>query len=251
MTRTRIWRFGWYLPMLLGSLAAGAAPKQADLILCCGKVLTVDSAFSVKSALAVKDGRIIAVGGAEIPQQYSAPRMIDLKGRVLMPGFMDTHVHLIPGGRRDLDLREVNSIAQLQDAVRRKAQELGPGAWITGEGWDEARFTERRNPVRADLDAAAPRNPVYLTRAGGHSIVANSKALEIAGLTRNTPDPEGGLIEHNASGEPNGIVRERYDLFTAKIPDLTWQELRPSYIARLKDLLLHDMLQIRRFIMNQ
>lgn len=237
MTRTRIWRFGWYLPMLLGSLAAGAAPKQADLILCCGKVLTVDSAFSVKSALAVKDGRIIAVGGAEIPQQYSAPRMIDLKGRVLMPGFMDTHVHLIPGGRRDLDLREVNSIAQLQDAVRRKAQELGPGAWITGEGWDEARFTERRNPVRADLDAAAPRNPVYLTRAGGHSIVANSKALEIAGLTRNTPDPEGGLIEHNASGEPNGIVRERYDLFTAKIPDLTWQELRPSYIARLKDLL--------------
>jgi len=223
--------------MLLGTVAALAAAQPADLILCCGKVLTVDPTFSVKSAVAVKGGRIIAVGGTELPSQYTARRVIDLKGRVLMPGFMDTHVHLIPAGKRDVDLREVNSIAQLQEALRHKAQELGPGAWITGSGWDEARFAERRNPIRADLDAAAPKNPVFLTRAGGHSIVANSRALEIAGLTRQTPDPADGLIEHDAKGEPNGIVRERYELFTAKIPDLSWEELRPSYIARLKDLL--------------
>ena len=145
--------------MLLGSLAALAAAKQADLILCCGKVLTADPAFTVQSAVAVKEGKIIAVGGAEIARQYTASQVIDLKGRVLMPGFMDTHVHLIPSGKRDIDLREINSIAQLQDAIRHKAQELGPGAWITGSGWDEARFAERRNPVRGDSRHCQGRRP--------------------------------------------------------------------------------------------
>ncbi|HEY6924866.1 MAG TPA: amidohydrolase [Steroidobacteraceae bacterium] len=237
MKTTRFERYSIFLPILLASVAVGAAPKPADLVICCGKVLTADAAFSVKSAVAVKDGKIIAVGGEEISRDYTARRTIDLRGRVLMPGFMDTHVHMIPSGKRDVDLREVTSIRQLQEVLRAKAKELSPGAWITGSGWDEAKFAERRNPVRGDLDAAAPRNPVFLTRAGGHSIVANSRALEMAGLTRNTPDPNGGLIEHDAKGEPNGIVREKYDLFNAKIPDLTWEELRPSYIARLKDLL--------------
>src|SRR4051794_30299445 len=105
--RTEHWRYGACAPMILASLAAFAAPKPADIVLCCGKVLTVDAAFSVKSAVVVKDGKIIAVGGEEITREYVAPRSIDLKGRVLMPGFMDTHIHIIPMGRRDVDLREV------------------------------------------------------------------------------------------------------------------------------------------------
>jgi predicted amidohydrolase YtcJ len=216
---------------------ASAAPRPADLIVCCGKVLTVDRDFSIKSAVVVKDGRIIAVGGDKITRDYVAPRTIDLKGRVLMPGFMDTHVHIMPISRRDVDLRDLSSIQQLQELVRVKAKELGPGAWITGSGWDEAKFREARNPVREDLDAVAPDNPVFLLRAGAHSIVANSKAMALAGLTRGTPDPPGGLIEHNSNGEPNGIVREKYDLFDSKIPELSWDELRPGYIAKLEELL--------------
>ncbi len=214
-----------------------AAPKLADVILCCGKVLTIDSSFSIKSAAAIKDGKILAVGGEEITREYRAPRRIDLKGRVLMPGFMDTHVHLIPFAKRDVELRDVKSIGELQDRVRKKAEELGDGEWITGSGWDEAAFKEKRNPTRNDLDMAAPRNPVALTRAGGHSIVGNSLALRAAMITKDTPDPARGLIEHGGAGEPNGIIRERNDLYTSHFPPLSWEELQPSYVQRLKDLL--------------
>jgi predicted amidohydrolase YtcJ len=223
--------------LLLLALPACAAPPAADLVICCGKVLTMDRDLTVRSAVAVKDGRILAVGGEELLTAYRARRRLDLKGRTLLPGFMDTHVHIIPLSPRDVDLREVSSIGQLQAVVRAKARQLGKGAWITGEGWDEARFTEKRNPVRGDLDAAAPDNPVLLTRAGGHSVVASSRALMLAGITRSTQDPEGGLIEHEPGGEPNGIVRERYGLFEAQLPKLRWEELRASTIQKLKDLL--------------
>jgi predicted amidohydrolase YtcJ len=216
---------------------AQSLPKTADIVICCGKVLTIDREFSIKSAVAIKDGKIIAVGGDEILRKYTAPKRIDLKGRVLLPGFMDTHLHLIPVAHRDIDMRDVTSIGQLQNLVRQKAKELGDGQWITGNGWDEAKFSEKRNPVRADLDAAAPRNPVALTRAGGHSTVGNSAALKAAGITRDTPDPAKGLIEHDSSGEPNGIIRERSDLYGAHIPLLAWEELRSGYIAKLKELL--------------
>ena len=227
---------GAVFALMMCNLAA-AATASADLIICCGKVFTVDESFSVKSAVAVKDGKIIAVGGEEITHQYSAKRRIDLHGRVLMPGFMDTHIHIIPTGRRDVDLHGVTSIKQLQSMLAQKARELGPGAWITGYGWDEAKFLEKRNPVRGDLDVATPHNPVLLERSGGHSAVANSLAMKIAGLTRATPQPAGGLIEHDASGEPNGIVRERYDVIFNMIPDQSWEELRPDAIAKLKALL--------------
>lgn len=227
---------GTVLALMMCNLAP-AATASADLIICCGKVLTVDESFSVKSAVAIKDGKITAVGGEEITHQYSARRRIDLHGRVLMPGFMDTHIHIIPTGRRDVDLHGVTSIKQLQSMLAPKARELGPGEWITGYGWDEAKFLEKRNPVRGDLDVATPKNPVLLERSGGHSAVANSLAMKIAGLTRATPQPAGGLIEHDASGEPNGIVRERYEVIFNMIPDQSWEELRPNAIAKLKALL--------------
>ena len=131
----------------------------------------------------------------------------------------------------------MTSIKQLQGLLAQKARELGPGAWITGYGWDETKLVENRNPVRGDLDVTTPRNPVLLERSGGHSAVANSLAMKIAGLTRATPQPAGGLIEHDAGGEPNGIVRERYDVIFNMIPDQSWEELRPNAIAKLKALL--------------
>ena len=202
---------------LSSSLAVRAA-EQADLILHNGKVITVDERFSIQSAVAVKDGRIVAVGGEELTQDFQAPSTIDLKGRVLMPGFNDTHIHVQSKSPRAIDLESAKSIADVQRMLREKAAQLGPGQWITGYGWDEALLTEKRNILRADLDSATPRNPVALTRAGSHSIVGNSLALEIAKIERNTPDPKDGLIERDSSGEPNGIVRERNDLFYRHVP---------------------------------
>jgi len=222
---------------LLLASCAKPPPEPVDLLLTGGEVLTVDKDFSIRSAVAVKDGKIVAVGGEEIARRYRAPTTIDLKGRVLMPGFMDTHVHMIGSARRDIDLKTATSITQIQQLVRDKARELGPGEWITGYGWDEARFAEQRNLLRADLDAAAPDNPVALTRAGGHSSVGNTQALKIAGITRATPDPESGLIERDAKGEPNGIIRERSDLYAKHFPPVAWEGMRDSYIAALRSLL--------------
>jgi len=217
--------------------AAWAEVQTVDLLIKGGKVLTLDKTFSVKSAVAVKDGKIVAVGGDEIARKYQASKTIDLTGRVLMPGFMDTHLHVHPEGRRDVELSHAMSIADLQQQVRAKAQELGPGKWVTGMEWDEAQFMEKRNPVRQDLDAAAPDNPVILARAGRHSTVGNSAALKLAGITRDTPQPDRGVIEHSADGEPNGIIRERADLYTRVVPPLTWEEVRDSYIRKLKAVL--------------
>ena len=108
--------------------------------------------------------------------------------------------------------------------LRAKAAQLGPGEWITGEGWQESNLAEKRNLSSADLDSAAPDNPVILVRAGGHSSVSNSRALELAGIDRNTPDPATGIIEHDSTGEPNGIIRERSDLISKLVPPAKWDE---------------------------
>ena len=223
------------VPLAVAPFPVWGSPQGVDIILHGGRVVTVDPAFSVRSAIAVKDGKIVAVGGEEIVRKYAAQRTIDLKGRVLLPGFMDTHQHVIAQGRRDVQLKAVTSIVELQSLVRAKAHELGPGAWVTGMEWDEARFAEKRNPARADLDAAAPDNPVMLVRAGAHSAVFNSAALKLVGVTRDTPQPPEGLIEHGANGEPSGVIRESWETYAKAIPPLSWSELRDSYIARLKD----------------
>src|ERR1700694_1153654 len=215
----------------VGASASTHAQTQnepADLVLYNGKIVTVDDAFSIRNAIAVKDGRVVAVGGNELATRFIAARAIDLHGRTVLPGFNDTHVHLGGQSRRNIDLIKTKSIAQLKDQVRAKARELGPKEWITGAGWDEFQMTEKRVPVRADLDEAAPNNPVVLTRAGGHSSVGNSKALELADINRATPDPARGLIEPDARGEPNGVIRERADLYRLLVPKDRPEDIRDS-----------------------
>jgi len=213
-----------------------AQTQSADLILYNGKVVTVDPAFSIREAVVVKDGRILAVGTNELFNRYTAARTIDLRGRMLMPGFHDTHIHLGGHSRRYIDLNETFSLEQLKQQVSEKAKELGPKEWITGAGWDEYHFTdEKRKPLRADLDAAAPNNPVALTRAGGHSIAGNSKALEASDINKATPDPERGIIEKGADGEPNGIIRERNDLYTRLVPRDNPVDVRDSFFGNVHE----------------
>ena len=137
--------------------------------------------------------------------------------------------------KRYIDLTSVRSIRELQEKVRAKAAQLGVGEWITGYGWAEDNFAEQRLPNRADLDAAAPASPVILMRAGGHSSVSNSRALGIASITRETTQPADGMIEHDATGEPTGIIRESNTLVDRFVPVATAEELRPSFTQSLRD----------------
>ena len=132
----------------------GQAPS-ADLVLYNGKIVTVDDAFSIREAIAIKDGRIVAVGANDLRNRYAAARSIDLRGRTVIPGFHDTHIHLGGHSRRYIDLNDTTSLVQLKEQVTEKAKELGPGEWITGGGWDEYHFKEQKKPLRGDLDAAA------------------------------------------------------------------------------------------------
>jgi predicted amidohydrolase YtcJ len=209
-----------------------------------GKIVTVDDAFAIREAIAMSNGRIVAIGSNDLRTRYPRARAIDLRGRMVMPGFHDTHIHLRGQSRRYIDLRETTSIKQLQQQIREKARELGPGEWITGGGWDEYHFAEQRKPVRGDLDAAAPNNPVVLVRAGAHSSVGNSKALALAKIDKSTQDPPRGLIEKDASGEPNGVIRERSDLYMSMVPPDKPADVRESLLKEVSDQLQHGITSV-------
>ena len=228
---------GLILGLALVALSGCAPPEPVDLVLHNGKIVTVDDAFSIQQAVAVHDGRIVEVGGNDLVSTYEATRTIDLEGKTVLPGFNDTHIHIAGSPIREIDLTETFSIVELQQQVRAKAEQLGEGEWVTGYGWSEDAFAELRKPTRADLDEAAPRNPVTLTRAGAHSAVVNSLAFELAGITKDTPDPEGGILEKNERGELNGIIRERQGIVGQLVPRATLEETRPSFIQNLRDLL--------------
>jgi hypothetical protein len=226
------------LVLSLAARAAAQSPQaEADLLLHNGKIAVVDDAFTVQQAIAVKDGRILAVGGNDLAKRYRAARVIDLRGRTVIPGFNDTHIHLSGEARRHVPLAGTRSIAELKRKIAAKADQLGPGEWITGSAWSEDEIAEGRRPLRADLDDAAPRNPVIITRAGAHSAVANSLALKLAGVTRDTPDPPGGVIERDEKGELNGVIRERQGIVSRLVPDTPPAELRASLVQNIRNLL--------------
>ena len=208
-----------------------------DLILTNGKIITVDDEFSILNTVVVDDGRVIETGGAELALKYQSDETVDLQGKVLMPGFNDSHTHIRGRPQRYIELGDVSSISEIQDLIRTKITEIGEGEWVTGYGWSEDELEEGRRPLRADLDAAAPNNPVILTRAGGHSAVVNSSALNRADVSLATPQPEGGVIERGQDGQLNGIIRERQELVGRLVPDSTYEELIASLETNLNDLL--------------
>lgn len=208
---------------------------QADTILHNGKVVTLNAESTIASAVAIQGDRVVAVGGELLLELYEADETLDLQGKTLLPGFIDSHTHIDGRPERFINLAKTTSIPQLMQQLIDKAAELGPGEWITGYGWSEDQMEERRRPHRSDLDAAAPDNPVMLTRAGGHSAVANSLALDMAGVDRSTPDPDGGIIEKDENGELNGVIRERQEIVGKLIPEATDEEVRDSLIAKLRE----------------
>ena len=210
---------------------------QFDLILTNGKILTVDDDFTIHDTLVVHEGRVLETGAASLVSKYPGREVIDLQGKTVMPGFNDSHTHIRGRPQRYIELDEVSSIAEIQDLIRSKISEMGEGEWITGYGWSEDELDDGRRPLRDDLDLAAPNNPVILTRAGGHSAVTNSLALDLAGVTLETPQPEGGIIERDDNGELNGIIRERQEIVGRLVPESTYAEIIASLEINLNDLL--------------
>ncbi len=228
----------WFLSGLLLSACGESQVDQrseVDLILHNAKVITIDDALSIRSAVAVDGTDIVAVGGEELLERYLSADTRDLGGKVLMPGFNDSHTHLRGRPRRHIELSKTRSIEELKQQVRDKVAEIGTGEWITGYGWSEDVMAEQRRPLRKDLDEAAPDNPVLLTRAGGHSAVANSRALRLAEVTVDTPQPESGVIERGDDGELNGVIRERQDIVSRLIPEPTFEDVREDLIRVLKE----------------
>lgn len=193
---------GLLLGLVLGLSACAPEDRKTsvDLLLLNGTVIPGAPGAPEGQALAVKDGRIVAVGGPELADRFTGTVTRDLEGHTVLPGFDDVHSHIHSYARRYIPLQKITSIEDLKAAVRAKAEALGPGEWVTGYGWSEDALAEGRKPHRDDLDKAAPENPVLLTRAGGHSAVANSLALDFGEITLATPQPEGGVIERGDDG---------------------------------------------------
>lgn len=193
----------------------------ADLVFVNGSVLTVDSRFTVASALAVTDGLVSAVGDQDEVMAHAGPatRVVDLEGGTLLPGINDTHLHGCAFGLTrpplsvDVSHPAVRSLADVAEAVRKAAATTPAGEWITGHGWDAGYLDEcvadpSRLPSRKDLDTVSPYHPVLLYSATGHATWVNSMALSWTGVDRDTPVPPGGVIVTDEAGEPTGLLQE-------------------------------------------
>ena len=234
---------GMNILLLVASLVVQSR-SGADLVLRNGKIHDPASGTN-HQAIAIRDGRVAATGtNAEIAARYRATREIDLKGRLVIPGFNDTHIHVRGDAPHYVELSDAKSIQEIKARVTAKSKQVGKGAWVTGYGWSEDQMEEKRKPNRKDLDLAAPDNPVVLTRAGGHSAVASGKALAIAKIDRRTPDPDKGSIEHDEAGEPTGVVRERNDLFYKFAPAASREQMSVSLQRTLKDLFAKGITRI-------
>lgn len=203
--------------LLCAPRVARSAPCiDADVIIRDGHLITMNSAIPSATAMAIRDGKILAIGAdKEISACASSrSRIIDLQGRTALPGLIDVHTHAmewaegIVRNQLDVGYPKVHSVSDIVAMVRELAAKTPKGHWIRGAGWDDAKLTEHRYINRKDLDAVSPDNPVYLEHVSGHLAAVNSAALALAKITLNTPDPQGGIIERDALGEPTGILKD-------------------------------------------
>lgn len=222
-----------------------------DLVITNGNVITVDRNLSISQAVAVKNGYIVAVGtDAEIKSLAGKKtKIIDLQGNTMLPGINDTHSHISdwalsrPPLMLDIRFPVVKSITDIVEMVAEKASTVKSGEWIRGEGWDEGYLDEcradsNRKPSKEDLDRIAPHNPVILTEYSGHRSWVNSKALEYAGITKDTPNPIGGEISRDAdTGELTGLLYEKASM-------ALWSVVPPWTEKQRKEALLNAMAEL-------
>jgi predicted amidohydrolase YtcJ len=203
---------------VLAAASPAAAQNTADLVLTNGKVVTMDPDRPQAEAIAIRGDRILAIGSSREMQAYAGPktRVLDLGGKLAIPGFIEGHGHYTSLGRRvrQLRLERAHNWQDIVDMVAEAARTAPKGQWILGRGWHQEKWNAapvpvvEGFPVHEALSRVSPDHPVLLTHASGHAAIANARALSLAGINERTPDPVGGEILHDASKRPTGVLRE-------------------------------------------
>jgi predicted amidohydrolase YtcJ len=222
-----------------------AAQVFADLVIENAIVATFDDNHPRASMIAIRGDKIVAVAyniSDAIRSAQTADlealigpntRVIDLHKQFVMPGFNDAHIHLFSAAyaKLQIDFTGVQSIAEFQDRIRARLKDYKSGEWILGRGWDHTLWPEKKFPTRQDLDAVSTDHPMIFGRLDGHVAIANSRALKIAGITRDTPDPPGGQIERDAKSEPTGILEEESAMLLvySRIPRYSMDQRRRAF----------------------
>ncbi|MGE5624537.1 MAG: amidohydrolase [Bacillota bacterium] len=233
---------------LLFSTVHVFAATTADLVLLHGNIVTEEKATPKVQALAVKDGRILALGSDQDIQAYvgKGTQVLDLKGQTAVPGFIEGHGHFLELGQflTQLDLTKTKDWDQVVALVAEAVKKAKPGAWIIGRGWHQEKWTHPPVPnvdgfpLHASLDAVSPANPVMLTHASGHGIFVNAAALKLARVDRHTPDPAGGQIVRDSSGEPAGFLRDNamllvQDVYAAELKKRSPAQAEADFRSRV------------------
>ena len=221
------------LVVVLGCVMSVFAQTKpaADLIIRNARIWTVDRSLPEAEAVAILGERIVAVGSSREVDAWRGPhtRVVDAAGKRLLPGFNDAHVHFTDGGAQ-LDNVQLNDAASPQEfsrRIRERAAKTGKGEWLLGGDWDETKWSPAELPTKDLIDAATPEVPVAVNRYDGHMVLANSLALKLAGITAQTPDPDGGVIVRNAQGDPTGALKDAaQDLLFKVVPPLNHDQLR-------------------------
>ena len=229
---------GW---LLVVTARTPQAQGAADLVLVNGRILTVDATDSVAQAVAIAGGKIVAVGTSDQIRSRvgSRTQVIDLRGRAATPGLIDTHVHFSKAAELfTVNLSDI-AVRRMDDVIARVAAQVAktkPGEWVTGNGWDEGKLAERRYVSAADLDKVSPNNPVWLEHTTGHYGVANSYALKMAEVRKDTKDPPAGTIDRDAQGNPTGVMKEAAtEMVTRLVPPYTREQQREGLVRMIED----------------
>jgi predicted amidohydrolase YtcJ len=230
-----------------------AQKPKAEVIFIHGNIYTgvVDATASLgagsrSEALAVVGERILAVGKRDEIMKLKGPdtKIVDLDGHFVMPGFNDAHMHLASAGLEKMNVNMVGAktLDEFRDRLRAACDGAEPGDWVVGEGWDETLWPVKTPPTRWDLDEVSGKHPVYLERVDGHIGVANTRALQLASVTVASRDPDGGKIDRDDAGTPNGILREKaQELVQSVIPKPTHDKRRHAIELALADLASHGI----------
>ena len=229
-------RLRWVLVVGVVCAPPVLAQERADLALSNGTVFSADGSGAVYDTIVIRDGRVLALGARDLLGRYRADRVIDLYGRLVVPGFNDS---IMSTGRESpelVDLTGSRSIDEIGFRIYSKAEALGPGKWVRASGWSESALAEGRRPSKQDLDTAAPRNPVVIDW-DWDSVLVNQAALSVAGITGQTAAPKGGEIEFDGGNRPTGVLRgTARNLIEDLIPDATITQWQQALIERLRAL---------------